>query len=168
MSIDSSDMKHQFSRQLVLLLERAYGGRVPSLSVLARDLSLRAPHLPHVSTEAVRKWLRGNAIPQSPRMQVLVEWLGDDLLEPLTQTNHYPHGQSPPTQANRQNDSLVLGTAMKLLESLDKSDQKLVLKLLQSLATKEKANAPDNSLSNGYAAPGSDATPIQTVATPFK
>lgn len=159
MSADSSGMKHQFSRQLVLLMERAYGGRIPSLSVLARDLSLRAPHLPHVSTEAVRKWLRGNAIPQSPRMKVLVDWLGDDLLDPLTQTNQYPHWQSPATQANRQNDPMALSTAMKLLESLEQSDQKLVIRLLHSLASKPKANAPNNSLADGYATPESDSTP---------
>ena len=84
-SIDN--LKQRFAKQLAESLRKAYGGRMPSLSTIARDVSLRYPHLPHVSTEAVRKWLRGKAIPQSPRMQALANWLGKDLLLVLEDAN---------------------------------------------------------------------------------
>ena len=127
-------MRHQFSRQLVLLLERAYGGgRLPSLSVLARDISLRAPHLPHVSTEAVRKWIRGSAIPQSPRMQGLVDWLGDELLEPLMRSIDTSRLSALEPRIDRQSDPITLENAILLLESLEPSEKRLVFELLQTL-----------------------------------
>lgn len=87
MANDTGDLKQRFAEQLAQSLKKAYGGRMPSLSTIARDVSLRYPHLPHVSTEAVRQWLRGKAIPQSPRMQALANWLGKDLLLVLEDAN---------------------------------------------------------------------------------
>ena len=136
-------MKHQFSRQLVLLLERAYGGRIPSLSALARDISLRAPHLPHVSSEAVRTWIRGSAIPQSPRMQGLVDWLGDDLLEPLMRSIDISRQPALEPHIDQHSDLITLENTIFLLESLDPTDRRLVFELLQSLSRRRsKSRAP--------------------------
>lgn len=164
---DSLDnLKRLFARQLELSLRRAYGGQMPSLATVARDLSLRFPHLPHVSTETVRKWLRGLAIPQSPRMQALATWLGDDLLQALdTRAQETGRGlkrlgrsapgpKTHPIDLNHISDHTsdhvsnyfsrhgTEGNAGRnptveaLLESLSASDYELVLKLAESLAAK--------------------------------
>lgn len=134
-----TDMKQRFARQLILLLERAYGGRLPSLSSLARDLSLRSPHLTHVSTETVRKWIRGAALPQAPRMQVLVDWLGEDLLEPLTHSVEYAPRLGAARLNNNHADIVSIHNAIGMIETLEPADQKLVLRLIQSLSRKAQA-----------------------------
>ena len=97
MSPDIKKMKQQFSAQLKKSLESHYGGRIPSISKIARDFSLKANHLPHVSSETVRKWLRAETIPQYPRVQSLADWLGPELLTPLenwTQRHHHAPEQN--------------------------------------------------------------------------
>lgn len=92
MSPDIKEMKTRFAAQLKKCLENRYGGRIPSISTIARDFSLQANHLPHVSGETVRKWLRAETIPQYPRVQSLADWLGPELLIPFenwTQRNHH-------------------------------------------------------------------------------
>jgi len=150
MSSEQSNMKQQFALRLQVALERAYSGRLPSLSTVARDLSLRAPHLPHVSTEAVRKWLRGSAIPQSPRMRALADWLGDDLLEALEQT-HTPHlgsGFASQPKSSHQITPLAYQDAMNALRNLSDADFKLVLKLIKSLSRKPALADSNDGLSS--------------------
>lgn len=69
--------------ELVESLKRAYGGQLPAITAIARDFSLKAPHLSHVSTETIRKWIRGESLPHISRMQVLIDWLGNDILLPF-------------------------------------------------------------------------------------
>jgi hypothetical protein len=78
---DANTLKKSFSKELTTSLQREYGGRVPSIATVARDFSLRAPHLKHISGEAIRKWLSGSSVPHMSRMSVLVEWLGPELRE---------------------------------------------------------------------------------------
>lgn len=78
---DTLSLKKTFARELLISLQREYGGRLPSIATVARDFSLRAPHLRHISGEAIRKWLSGTSVPHMSRMSVLVEWLGPELRE---------------------------------------------------------------------------------------
>lgn len=136
---DQSLMRDRFAVQLRSLLSRAYDGRVPSLSSVARDLSLRAPHLPHVSTEAVRKWLNGKAIPQSPRMQTLVEWLGEELLEPFEQSDVRTMNKAPYFASGYGGYGGFAVSRHQLLDligALSEADQKLIYKLVQALSKK--------------------------------
>jgi hypothetical protein len=139
-------MKQLFSRQFKLSLEKTYNGRLPSLAVIARDLSLKSPHLPHVSNEAVRKWLRGSAIPQSPRMQTLVDWLGEELLEPLAKTKQTNGGNGNGSNslngwnnAHERADALNKQALFTLIDSLEPADYKLMVRLIRSLSEKAKA-----------------------------
>lgn len=132
-------MKKRFADRLQMLLKQRYGGMLPSLSVLARDISLWAPHLPHVSGEAVRKWLRGDAIPQSPRMQSLADWLGDELLEPFEQTQQNDRGSLRVQRPNH--GGLTLSLAAQI-EALSPTDYKLIVKLVRSLAEKTSTGNP--------------------------
>lgn len=72
-------IKSEFADQFTRCLKAFYQGRLPSFAKIARDFSLRAPHLPHVSAETVRHWVRGSSLPHVSRMQVLVDWLGSDV-----------------------------------------------------------------------------------------
>lgn len=76
-------LRKSFSTQLIQSLEVQYGGNLPSLSTIARDFSLRARTVRHVSNETVRKWIKGDAVPQMERMQVLIEWLGEEITKPF-------------------------------------------------------------------------------------
>ena len=72
-------IKSEFADQFTRCLKAFYQGRLPSFAKIARDFSLRAPHLPHVSAETVRHWVRGSSLPHVSRMQVLVDWLGPEV-----------------------------------------------------------------------------------------
>ena len=72
-------IKSDFADQFTRCLKVFYQGRLPSFAHIARDFSLRAPHLPHVSAETVRHWVRGTSLPHVSRMQVLVDWLGPEV-----------------------------------------------------------------------------------------
>lgn len=72
-------IKSDFADQFTRCLKAFYQGRLPSFAKIARDFSLRAPHLPHVSAETVRHWVRGSSLPHVSRMQVLVDWLGPEV-----------------------------------------------------------------------------------------
>ena len=72
-------IKSVFADQFTRCLKAFYQGRLPSFAKIARDFSLRAPHLPHVSAETVRHWVRGSSLPHVSRMQVLVDWLGPEV-----------------------------------------------------------------------------------------
>lgn len=78
-------VKQAFSIELADSLKSAYGGHLPSLATIARDFSLKSPHLPHISTETIRKWIRGEALPHVSRMQVLIDWLGPQIGNPFEQ-----------------------------------------------------------------------------------
>ncbi|MCD8515965.1 MAG: hypothetical protein LRY61_01595 [Burkholderiaceae bacterium] len=178
------DLKQRFAQQLEMSLRQAYGGTLPSLSTIARDLSLRFPYLPHVSTETVRKWLRGVAIPQSPRMQALANWLGDDITQVLNtkpqamgtmggwsmrQPSH-SGDMSDVTIANKNNHASILN----LLDSLSATDYELVVRLAESLASKSAASPmaalsgipislaeEPITLKGGIAAPSVDVAPAK-------
>lgn len=78
-------VKQAFSTELVESLKKSYGGKMPSSAAIARDFSLKAPHLPHISTETVRKWIRGETLPHVSRMNALIDWLGPQLAMPFEQ-----------------------------------------------------------------------------------
>lgn len=91
-------VKTVFASQLSDCLRKTYRGHMPSIAVIARDFSLKAPHLPHISGETVRKWLRGESLPHVSRMQVLIDWLGPEVATPFEQHTralvHQPHAAS--------------------------------------------------------------------------
>lgn len=73
--------KKAFAAHLKSGLIKHYQGRMPSFNAIARDFTLRAPDLPPVSSETVRHWLRGQSMPHVSRMQVLIDWLGSELVD---------------------------------------------------------------------------------------
>lgn len=170
------DLKQRFAQQLEMSLRQAYGGTLPSLSTIARDLSLRFPYLPHVSTETVRKWLRGVAIPQSPRMQALATWLGDDLMQVLNtkpqamgSLSNWPTRQ--PNHLGEISDASITDKSnhvsiVKLLDSLSATDYELVVRLVESLATRS-ASSPMPELRGIPTSPTEETTLQGAIVTPL-
>jgi hypothetical protein len=79
--------KSGFALQLKSELLKHYRGVMPSFNVIARDFTLHSPDLPPVSSETIRKWLRGESMPHISRIQVLIEWLGTGLGDFMLQSN---------------------------------------------------------------------------------
>ena len=144
MSSDIEPMKQKFSTQLKKCLEAHYGGRLPSISTIARDFSLKANHLPHVSGETVRKWLRAETIPQYPRVQSLADWLGPELLLPFENwhpgngKNHIgEEGMITPDEAMQ---------LMLMIQKLARDDFNLLQRLAEKLQAKKNSENLNHSL----------------------
>lgn len=157
MSSDIESMKHQFAAQLKKCLELKYGGRLPSISTIARDFSLKANHLPHVSGETVRKWLRAETIPQYPRVQSLADWLGPELLLPF-ENWHPSNGQSHNGHAHNgqtsNGDEVVItpDEAMRfmlMIQKLARDDFTLILKLAEKLHARRVTEDPSQIYTSG-------------------
>ena len=134
MTPDIDEMKQQFATQLKKCLEANYGGRVPSLSTIARDFSLKANHLPHVSGETVRKWLRAETIPQYPRVQALADWLGPELLLPFE--NWHPRNGQNSSTSTSENVGITPDEAMQfmaMVQKLARDEFNLIMKLAEKL-----------------------------------
>jgi len=105
------ELTSQFSKDLEKSLRIFYKGRLPSFSTIARDFSLRAPHLNHVSSETIRKWLRGENLPHITRLQVLKEWLSD--MPEASQVSH----------ARCEKDFKILEVKKEIPHSIQESSQ---------------------------------------------
>lgn len=145
-------LKVEFSEQFVKSLKDFYGGRIPSFATVARDFSLRAPHLPHVSAETVRQWARGAVVPHVSRMQVLVDWLGpelaasfdrhskvsltgkpDDQGQPLGNGFNAPHTHHARSVPDEQH-------LLQLMHSLSIEEQQAVIEIAELLAVKRASD----------------------------
>ena len=111
---DASSLKKSFSKELLASLQREYGGRLPSIATVARDFSLRAPHLRHVSGEAIRKWLSGASVPHMSRMTVLVEWLGPELREVFERKTNGQRTYDNSAQVTTPLQRVLIETALQL------------------------------------------------------
>ncbi len=143
MSLDIEPMKQQFAAQLKKCLESHYGGRLPSISTIARDFSLKANHLPHVSGETVRKWLRAETIPQYPRVQSLADWLGPELLLPFE--NWHPKNGN-----NHHGDEEIItpDEAMRfmlMIQKLPRDDFNLLIRLAEKFHKKKNPEESNHS-----------------------
>jgi hypothetical protein len=141
MSPDQQTMKHQFAAQLKKCLELHYDGRLPSISTIARDFSLKANHLPHVSGETVRKWLRAETIPQYPRVQSLADWLGPELLEPFENwqpRNGHAHKQPLPQSGSMTISPNEAMSYMLMIQKLERDDFTLIFKLAEKLCNRRE------------------------------
>lgn len=151
-------VRHNFAKQLRKALKNAYGGKMPSLSRIGRDLALRSPILSQVSNEAIRKWLIGTSIPSAIAILTLAEWLGSEILIPLmgegrgdNKKRSKPNNQSDESveldawiQPNRHsfssrgNKQSVINQEMaNLLQKLSAEDHALVVSLIKALSAKQ-------------------------------
>lgn len=136
-------VKQAFSVELVASLKREYGGRMPSMATVARDFSLKSPHLAHISNETIRKWIRGDSLPHISRMQVLIDWLGPQIRDPfdkpvkairLIQNNSSSEAAKNHTNGEKHpmHDELL-----RIIERLSEKECQSILAIAQLLADKD-------------------------------
>ena len=64
-----------FAERLRVALRRRFGGQIPLAAFLARELNQFESHREPVSSETVRRWLRGLSVPELHRFQALCRFL---------------------------------------------------------------------------------------------
>ena len=72
-------IREAFAAQLRGSLRQRFRGKLPSAAIVAREFNLRAGAVLPISQESTRRWIRGNSIPDAPRLAVLAAWLNLDL-----------------------------------------------------------------------------------------
>lgn len=72
------ELKKCFSSVLQESLVKRYK-KLPSSAFVAKEFNLRAVGSTPVTSEAVRRWIKGISLPEFERMVVLRNWLGIDL-----------------------------------------------------------------------------------------
>lgn len=124
-----------FARNLKEKLCAHYGGRMPSFSTVARDFALRSPHLKHVSSETIRKWIRGVALPTVTRLQVLNEWFQCDLMLEIKSVSDQKNGKSREVIDGEHFLLKVPDLIPLLILKLNKQDQNLICQMIQDMTT---------------------------------
>jgi len=109
-------------------------GKVPSATYLANQFNFRANGTSAITRETARKWLTAQAIPEMPRLTVLVEWLGLDPHQLLT------GAKKQPTTAASTGDDLIIETIVELLRKMDAKTRSVVL--ITAWALRETNSTP--------------------------
>lgn len=109
-------------------------GKVPSATYLANQFNFKANGTAAITRETARKWLTGQAIPEMPRLTVLVEWLGLDPHQLLT------GAKKQPTTAANTGDDLTIETIVELLRTMDAKTRSVVL--ITAWALRETHSTP--------------------------
>lgn len=138
-------IRHALAKALRKSLKKAYGGSMPSLSQIARDLALRSPNLPQVSNETIRKWLIGKSIPSAIAILALADWLGSEILIP--KMSKWPVDDKKRIKPNDQsNDSVEFDAWIQLNrhrsslpDDLQPFSNQEIVDLLQKLSTENHA-----------------------------
>jgi hypothetical protein len=107
-------------------------GKVPSATYLANQFNFRSNGTTAITRETARKWLTGQAIPEMPRLTVLVEWLGLDPHQLLT-------GSKKKSSSNS-GDDLIIETIVELLRTMDAKTRSVVL--ITAWALRETNSTP--------------------------
>lgn len=77
MNANRKQASHLFASALREALADGHG-RLPSAAKFADAFNLRARGTSTITRETARKWLRGDAMPEIGKMQVLIHWLNLD------------------------------------------------------------------------------------------
>jgi transcriptional regulator with XRE-family HTH domain len=131
------DEKRAFSKRLVEAMHKA-GIDTLSPTHVARAFNLRY-HGDPVSTQSVRKWLTGRALPSQDKLRVLAEWLGvapqwlrfgDGAGEGARRSG----ALRQETRPYRRDQDILL----EVFSRLNERHRKLVLDLVEALAAAER------------------------------
>lgn len=138
-----SRQKQLFAQCMNACIKRAYGGKIPSYAVIARDFSLRYPEDGSISSESIRKWMTGRALPQSHRLSALIDWLGADIATALSlhaellniKENDRPGDPSHTSSLSSRRKPLSSSDdqIFNLIQNLSFRDRKIILSILRIL-----------------------------------
>ena len=125
----SSEEKLGFSQRLEEALRRA-GLHEAGASRIAREFNLRY-HGDPVTTQAVRKWLDGRAIPSQDKMRVLAAWL-----DVASQWLRYGEGSREQRHLTRQETAAYRADYAALprkFESLSEPHRRMIFEIVLAL-----------------------------------
>lgn len=114
--LNHDDAKVRFSKVLNIALLNRFG-KIPTASSFANQFNYRADGCFEISRESARKWLSGHAIPEVAKLIVLVDWLGLDANEFLSNRQ-----AKVPTD-----EDVVVDTICELLRHMDEKTRSMVL-----------------------------------------
>lgn len=122
-----------FSDCMRACIKRAYGGKIPSYAIIARDFSLRSRDGTSISSESIRKWMTGKTLPHAQRLSELVNWLGPDIAFSLGLNSYVLNGEKNSDVSG----SDISGVSSPLNHSEIDSDNYL-FKQIQNLSYRDK------------------------------
>lgn len=131
------DEKARFAERLRAAMQAA-GYEIRPV-VLEREFNLRYWGRP-VSFQAVRRWLRGDSIPEQDKLQVLAEWLQ---LEPQALRFGEEAAQRIQVTRNRW-DSVISGEEREVLQAyldLPVTQRKIIREVILTFAKADKLSA---------------------------
>ena len=97
-------------------------GKLPSATHFANQYNLRAHGTTTISRETARKWINGQAVPEMPRLNILIDWLGLDTSKFLAMGK-----VKKPLVKELVEDDLTLETIVELLRQMDAKTRSVVL-----------------------------------------
>ncbi len=116
---------------------------MPSATMLADQFNLRAEGTSTISRETARKWMRGKAVPQVGRLEVLIKWLGLRSEEFLG-SSYAPTPVNMATRDNTQPPHLggkvnsVLSELIAVANRLDHQSIRVLVDVADALAKKQR------------------------------
>jgi hypothetical protein len=115
-NINLDDAKVRFSKALNFALLNRFG-KIPTANAFANQFNFRAEGIAGVTRETARKWLAGQAIPEVAKLIVLVDWLGLD-------ANQFMSNRPLNVQTD---DDVVVDTIRELLKHMDEKTRSMIL-----------------------------------------
>ena len=110
-------------------------GKLPSATQLANQFNFRAHGTTTITRETARKWMNGQAIPEIPRLKILIDWLDLDVRGFLYTGQLRTSAVQSTTQ-----DDLTIETIVELLRQMDATTRSVIL--ITAWALRETKSTP--------------------------
>jgi transcriptional regulator with XRE-family HTH domain len=110
------EAKARFSKAVNIALLSRFG-KIPTANAFANQFNYRAEGITGITRETARKWLTGQAIPEVSKLIVLVDWLGLDANEFMSQRS----------KQVKNDEDVVVDTVLELLRHMDEKNRNVVL-----------------------------------------
>lgn len=121
-------MLENFSRQIRDSLRRKYR-RIPSAAFVSIQFNRLVDEDKQVSAESVRRWMRGQTMPNQHHVQALVLWLSLDMNEMVG------IGKSPEQLPATDRPLEYSADTLKIAQSIDRLSPEVQLKLMKLIST---------------------------------
>ncbi len=128
-------------------------GRIPSAAKVADAFNLRAHGTSTISRETARKWLRGEAMPEIGKMQVLIHWLNLDpasFLQPIAMEGNLVRESARTVLSDESDVRQVLADILPQLDDRSIEALYLTATAMQALRKGAKEAAFANPHSPGF------------------
>lgn len=130
--MDPTDFTERFAAALRRALA-SQGSRSITAARFAREFNLRAGRNGPISDETARRWMRGEALPELPRLAVLIDWLGIDPVALFKGAAGQPRPQDNSTVGNAR---VALGDVMARMQSMKDEEIHLLNEIVNRILSR--------------------------------